>query len=149
MLTNGTQAPDFTLTLGTGEKFTLSAHRGKNIVLYFYPRAFTAGCTAETKGFQASYQEIRNEGAIVLGISTDQADILSEFEQQCGVEFELGSDVSGEVRRLYQAERRFGLGTSRITYVIDRRGIIRSVFHNEILMEAHVRNAVHTLKDLP
>lgn len=149
MLNSGTEAPDFTITLGTGEEFTLSAHRGRNVVIYFYPRAFTAGCTAETKGFQDAYQQISDAGAIVLGVSTDQAEIVSEFGQQCGVEFELGSDISGEVRRLYEAERRFGLGTSRITYVIDRNGIIRGVFHNEVLMEAHVRNAVQILRDLP
>ena len=148
MLEIGAQAPDFKVTLGSGERFTLSEHRGRNVVLFFYPRAFTHGCTVEVGTFCDSYDVLTGLDAVVLGISTDSVDRLRRFGESVGTPFGLGSDSGKEVRRLYDVERRFGLGTSRVTYVIDRGGVIRGVFHNEIVMGSHVQNALRTLEDL-
>ena len=148
MLKVGSQAPDFTVTLGSGERFTLSEHRGRNVVLFFYPRAFTPGCTAEVGGFCESHDDLSAGNAVVIGISTDSVDRVRRFEEAVGTPFGLGSDTAGEIRRLYDVERRFGLGTSRVTYVIDAKGLIRGAFHNEILVSSHIQNALRTLEDL-
>ena len=84
----------------------------------------------------------------MLGISTDGSDALCAFSDSLGLPYKLASDRSGEVRRLYDVRRRFGLGTSRFTYVVDEAGVIRSVYHNEFVMRSHVRNALETLEAL-
>ena len=148
MLNIGTQAPDFTAALGSGERFSLSLHRGRKVVLYFYPRAFTHGCTIEAKGFRDAYDEIASHNAIVVGISTDDVDTLQRFGDACAVPFGLGSNATGEIRRLYDVQRRFSLGTSRVTYVIDTQGVIRGVFHNEIQMSSHIQKTLRTLESI-
>ncbi len=148
MLKVGAQAPDFSVVLGSGERFTLSEHIGRNVVLFFFPRAFTYGCTAEVKDFSDHLHEFREGDAEVVGISGDSVDRMRRFGEATGTQFGLGSDESAQVRRLYDVQRRFRLGTSRITYVIDRRGTIRGVFHDEIRMAAHVRNALRTIEEV-
>ena len=148
MLEVGSHAPDFTVTLGSGERFTLSEQRGRNVVLFFYPRAFTHGCTVEVGGFCDSYGDLTDLNAVVIGISTDSVDRLRRFGDSTGAPFGLGSDAAGEIRRLYDVRRRFGLGTSRVTYVIDADGVIRSVLHNEVVMSRHVESSLRTLESL-
>ena len=148
MLDVGSHAPDFTVTLGSGERFTLSEQRGRNVVLFFYPRAFTHGCTLEVSGFCDSYQDLTALNAVVIGISTDSVDRLRRFGDSTGAPFGLGSDAAGEIRRLYDVRRRFGLGTSRVTYVIDAEGVIRSVLHNEVVMSHHIESSLRTLQSL-
>ena len=148
MLNIGSQAPDFTVTLGSGERFTLSEQRGRNIVLFFYPRAFTPGCTAEVGGFCESYDDLSAGNAVVIGVSTDSVDRVKRFGEAVGTPFDLGSDAAGEIRRLYDVERRFGLGTSRVTYVIDGDGVIRGAFHDEFRGASHVQYALRALESL-
>ena len=148
MLKIGSQAPDFTVTLGSGERFTLSEQRGRNVVLFFYPRAFTHGCTVEVGGFCDSHEDLTGLNAVVIGISTDSVDRLRRFGDATGAPFGLGSDAAGEIRRLYDVQRRFGLGTSRVTYVIDGEGIVRNVLHNEVVMSRHIESSLRTLQSL-
>ena len=148
MLEVGAQAPDFTVTLGSGEPFPLSQHLGSNVVLFFYPRAFTHGCTVEVGTFCDSYDVLTDLDAVVLGVSTDSVDRVRRFGESLDTPFGLASDSGKEIRRLYDVERRFGLGTSRVTYVIDRMGVVRGAFHNEIIMGSHVWNALETLQAL-
>ena len=145
MLRTGTEAPDFTAALDSGGTLTLSDLRGQNVVLYFYPHAFTPGCTAEAKGFCAVLPAITAADAIVVGVSTDNADTLRRFRDAFDLPFDLVTDASGKIRRLYDVRRRFGLGTSRVTYVIDRQGIIRGAFHHEVSMAGHIRDTLDTL----
>ena len=84
----------------------------------------------------------------MVGISTDGSDALTDFAQSIGLPYYLASDRSGEVRRLYDVRRRFGLGTSRVTYVIDTEGLVRGAFHNEVVMGSHVENAMKALQEL-
>ena len=147
MLKVGAQAPDFTAVLGSGGRFMLSEHRGQNIVLYFYPRAFSPGCRVQTRRFRDAYNEFVKENAIVVGVSTASTDVARRFGKACGAPFGLVSDASGEIRRLYDVERRLGMGTSRVTYVIDVDGVIKGVFHNEILLSSHVRNTLRVLRE--
>ena len=148
MLNVGDPAPDFEISLGSGERFRLSEHRGRNVVLFFYVRAFTMGCTAQVRGFSGVHDDIIAKNAVVLGISTDSVEKLGRFGEATGAPFGLGSDGTKEVRRLYDVERRFGLGTSRVTYVIDEDGIIRDVFHNEVVMKAHISKTLSALDAL-
>ena len=145
MLRIGTEAPDFTAALGSGGALTLSDLRGQNVVLYFYPRAFTHGCTTQAKGFCAALPAITAADAIVVGISTDDADTLYRFRNAFDLPFDLVTDASGKIRKLYDVRRRFGLGTSRVTYVIDRQGVIRGAFHNEVSMSSHINNTLDAL----
>lgn len=85
---------------------------------------------------------------MVVGISTDSVHRSERFCDSLGIPYELGSDATGEVRRLYDVRRRFGLGTSRVTYVIDAQGVIREAFHNEFLMTRHVQTALRTLEGI-
>lgn len=84
----------------------------------------------------------------MVGISTDGSDALADFAQGLGLPYSLASDRSGEVRRLYDVRRRFGLGTSRFTYVVDAAGVIRRVYHNEFVMKSHARSALEALEAL-
>ena len=148
MLNVGSQAPDFTVTLGSGDTFTLSEHRGRNVVLFFYPMAFTPGCSAEVGGFCEYYGDISAWNAVVLGISTNKVETVKRFAQKMGTPFPMGSDAKGKIRRLYGAEKWFGLFTSRVTYVIDGEGTIRGAFHSEFLVTSHIQNALQTLENL-
>ena len=148
MLKVGERAPDFTITLGSGELFTLSERRGQNVVIFFFPRAFTHGCAAEVGSFCESYNVFTASNTVVIGISTDSVKRMKDFGDHTGAPFQLGSDANGEVRRLYDTRRMFRLGTSRVTYVIDTKGVIRGAFHNEIRMGSHVQNALRTLESI-
>lgn len=102
----------------------------------------------EVGGFCESYDDLSAGNAVIVGISTDSLDRVTRFEEAVGTPFGLGSDKGGKIRRLYDVRRRFGLGTSRVTYVIDGEGVIRGAFHNEILMSTHIQNALRTLESL-
>ena len=84
----------------------------------------------------------------MVGISTDGSDALCDFAQSLALPYDLASDRAGAVRRLYDVRRRFGLGTSRFTYVVDDAGAIRSVYHNEFVMKSHARSALEALEAL-
>ncbi len=148
MLKVGDEAPDFTVTLDSGEPFTLSEQRGRSVVLFFFPHAGTPGCTREAAAFHRAHQDFEARNAVVIGVGPDSADAVRRFAERDGLPFRLASDPDGAVRRLCEAERRFGLGTSRITYVIDPEGIVRGAYHNELLMGGHARNALKALGGL-
>ena len=100
----------------------------------------------QARSFGETHDELTALNAVVVGISTDSVDRSERFGDSLGIPYELGSDAAGEVRSLYDVRRRFGLGTSRVTYVIDVEGVIREAFHNEIRMARHVQTALGTLE---
>ena len=149
MLKVGDPAPDFTAPLDSGETFTLSEQRGKrSVALFFFPRAGSPGCSREAAAFHRVHDEFAERSAVVIGVGPDDAESVRRFAERDGLPFRLAADPDGAVRRLYDAERKFGLGTSRVTYVIDRDGVVRGAFHNELLMGSHARNALKTLAAL-
>ena len=97
--------------------------------------------------FRDSCDDLSARNAIAIGISPDSIERVKRFGNALSANFGMGSDAAGEIRRLYDVQRRFGLGTSRVTYVIDGEGVIRGVFHNEINMGSHVRSALSTLQE--
>ena len=110
--------------------------------------AFTHGCSAEVGGFCENYGDISAWNAVVIGLSTNKVDTVRRFGEKLGTPFPMGSDTKGKIRKLYDAERLFGLITSRITYVIDGDGVIRGAFHSEFMVSSHIQNALQTLESI-
>ena len=130
MLTIGTLAPDFTLPDQNGENHTLSDYRGRKVILYFYPKDNTAGCTKQACGFGELYPQFREKGAVVLGVSKDSVASHKKFEQKFGLPFTLLSDEERKVIEAYDVwkeKKNYGktaMGVVRTTYLIDENGII-------------------------
>jgi thioredoxin-dependent peroxiredoxin len=146
----GDPAPDFELLAQDGRKISLHDFfdSKRNIVLYFYPKDFTPGCTAETKQFGESYGAIQKLDAEILGVSSDDVSVHKEFARECGAAFPLLSDADGEIAKLYGVEKSFGLLPGRTTFVIDRHGIIRHIFSSQLRAKAHIAEAMRALSQI-
>ena len=145
----GDKAPDFTLPSQMGDKVTLSEFFGKkNIVLYFYPKDETPGCTREACNFRDSYEELANLGAEVLGVSGQSVESHKSFATHYGLPFILLSDIGNKVRELYGVPSTMGLIPGRVTYIIDKQGIVRHIFSSQTQTQRHVEEAKNTLKEL-
>lgn len=145
----GDQAPDFTLPNQTGEMVSLHDFVGRqNVVLYFYPKDFTTGCTAEAKTFSVNYDLFRGMGAEVIGVSSDSVESHEGFASECRVSFLLLSDRKGRVRESYGVSSTLGLIPGRVTYIIDKTGVIRHIFSSQLNPKKHVREALDILKSM-
>ena len=136
MLETGTKAPDFTLPDQNGALHTLSEYRGKKVILYFYPKDNTSGCTKQACSFAGLYPQFREKGAVILGVSRDSVASHKKFEQNYGLPFTLLSDTEREVIEAYDVwkeKKNYGkvsFGVVRTTYLIDENGIIVKAFGN-------------------
>jgi thioredoxin-dependent peroxiredoxin len=145
----GEVAPDFQLPLNTGEDFRLSLQRGsKNVVLYFYPRDFTWGCTREGCLFSSHIKEIERLEAIIIGISADRLESHRDFVREYNLAFALASDAGMTVSKQYGAQRLYGIAIRRLTYVIDKEGIIRGKTHHEVRINRHWDYVLGVLREL-
>ncbi len=145
----GDTAPDFTLPTQTGGMVRLHDLLGqKAIVLYFYPKDNTSGCTAEACAFRDSYEVFKEAGAEVVGVSSDSVESHQGFAARHRLPFILLSDSGGMVRKLYGVERTMGILPGRVTYVIDRDGVVRHIFTSQLNATKHVREAIATLQSL-
>jgi len=145
----GDIAPDFTLPDQTGSMVSLKDFVGsKIIVLYFYPRDFSRGCTAEACTFRDSYDVFVEAGAQVIGISSQSVDSHNRFAILNKLPFILLSDEGGKVRELYGVPSSFGLLPGRVTYIIDKKGIIRHVFSSQLNPTKHVEEALRIVKEI-
>ena len=130
MLETGTPAPDFTLPDQNGELHTLSDYRGQKVILYFYPKDMTSGCTKQACAFGELFPLFREKGAVVLGVSKDSVASHKKFEEQYGLPFTLLSDPEKQVLQTYDVwkeKKNYGkvtMGVVRTTYLIDENGII-------------------------
>ncbi len=130
MLAVGTKAPDFTLPDQNGELRKLSDYRGQKVILYFYPKDMTPGCTKQACGFAELYPQFRERGAVVLGISKDSVASHKKFEEKYGLPFTLLADPEKEVIQRYDVWKekklygKVSMGVVRTTYLIDEEGII-------------------------
>ena len=130
MLNIGDLAPDFELPDQNGELHRLSDYRGRRVILYFYPRDNTSGCTKQACGFAELYPQFREKGAVVLGVSKDTVASHKRFEQNHGLPFTLLSDVEKTVIQAYDCwkeKKNYGkvsMGVVRTTYLIDESGVI-------------------------
>jgi peroxiredoxin Q/BCP len=145
----GQEAPDFELTSDAGERVRLSQFRGKPVVLYFYPRDDTPGCTAQACAIRDSYEDFEQRGAVVLGVSPDEESSHVKFKQKYGLPFTLLADPEHEVAEQYGVwgERKYMgktyMGVERSTFLIDEDGRIAKVMrrvkpdtHAELVLEA-------------
>jgi peroxiredoxin Q/BCP len=149
VLETGEEAPDFTLPDQNGDELTLSALRGQTVVLYFYPRADTPGCTTQACGIRDHRDDYAGTGARVIGVSPDEVEAVAKFAEKYDLEFTLLADADHSVAEAYGTwgERSmYGkkyLGVQRATFLIDREGKIARVFpkvspktHDEVVLEA-------------
>lgn len=143
----GDMAPDFTLPTQSEASVTLSDFRGKSaVVLYFYPKDDTAGCTAEACAFRDSYQVFKDAGAEVIGVSSDSGAVHQQFATKHKLPFILASDRKGALRKRYGVPATFGLIPGRVTYIIDKEGVVRHIFSSQFTPEKHITEALETLK---
>ncbi|MBN9391781.1 MAG: peroxiredoxin [Chloroflexi bacterium] len=143
----GASAPDFTLPNSQGKPVKLSDYKGRSaVVLYFYPKDNTPGCTAEACSFRDSYDVFKEAGAEVIGVSSDSSDSHQGFADKHALPFVLLSDQGGSVRKLYGVPTTFGLLPGRVTYVIDKDGIVRHIFNSQFGATKHVEEALRILK---
>ncbi len=130
MLEVGTKAPDFTLPDQNGENHSLSDYAGQKVILYFYPKDMTLGCTKQACGFAELYPQFREKGAVVIGISKDTVASHKKFKEKYGLPFVLLSDVEKTVIQAYDVwkeKSNYGkvtMGVVRTTYLIDENGTI-------------------------
>jgi peroxiredoxin Q/BCP len=145
----GSKAPDFTLPSQSGQPVRLADRLGERvIVLYFYPRDNTSGCTAEACAFRDSYEVFAEAGADVIGISSDSVDRHAAFAGKHDLPFTLLSDKGGHVRKQYGVPAVLGVLPGRVTYVIDREGSVRHVFSSMTNIGQHVSDALETVRQL-
>jgi peroxiredoxin Q/BCP len=145
----GTEAPDFELPDQNGKLVRLSGFRGKGpVVVYFYPKDDTTGCTIEACGFRDVFAKVQAAGAEVLGISSDSEESHASFVSKYKLPFTLLSDKGGRVRKLYGVKRTFGVIPGRETFVIDRQGLIRHAYSSQSKPSRHVEEALTALASL-
>ena len=145
----GDKAPDFTLTSQSGELVRLYDRlESKVVVLYFYPKDETRGCTAEACAFRDSYEVFADAGADVIGVSSDSADKHSAFAGHHNLPFTLLSDEGSRVRQAYGVPPKLGLIPGRVTYVIDRTGTVRNRFNSMTNIGQHVSQALSMVRRL-
>jgi thioredoxin-dependent peroxiredoxin len=148
-INTGDVAPDFELPTAEGEIIRLADFRGKaEVVLYFYPKDDTPGCTAEACAFRDSFEAFRDAGAEVIGVSGDSAESHSKFAARHRLPFRLVSDADGSIRARYGVPKTLGLLPGRVTYLIDRQGFVRHVFSSQFRPARHIAEALRVLKEL-
>lgn len=147
----GSRAPDFASTTSNGTRISLHEYAGKkNVVLYFYPKDFTVGCITEACSMRDGYGELSALDAVVFGVSGDGSLSHEKFRSRYELPFELLADTNRSLIRAYGAERLGGLISlpKRITYVIDKKGIIRLIAHHELGMGDHLADVLQTLESV-
>ena len=145
----GDKAPDFTLPAQTGEPVRLSDRFGEHVVvLYFYPKDETPGCTKEACAFRDSHEVFAEAGAEVIGVSSDSVDKHASFAGHHKLPFTLLSDQDGKVRKSYGVPALLGVLPGRVTYVIDGTGTVRHVFNSMTNIDRHINDALTVVKEL-
>jgi peroxiredoxin Q/BCP len=145
------EAPDFTLQADDEREVSLSDYRGKRIVLYFYPKDGTPGCTREATEFRDLMKEFEKEDIVILGVSKDSVKSHQKFKQKHGLPFTLLSDPEGKVLDLYGVWKKKSLygrtfmGTQRTTFLIDEKGVITKIYR-KVKAKGHAQICLLDLK---
>ena len=152
-MTAGEKAPDFTLPDQNGNPVTLSAFRGKKVILYFYPKDNTSGCTKEACDFRDHFPDFSSADAVILGVSKDGQKSHANFAAKYQLPFTLLSDESTEVMQQYgvwQEKSMYGrkyMGTVRTTFLIDEQGVIQKVWP-KVRVAGHAEQVLAALREL-
>ena len=143
----GDRIPEFSLLDQDGNEFKISDHLGKQaLVIYFYPKDDTPGCTKEACSFRDSYEEFTDRNVKVIGISADDVESHMNFAKKYNLPFTLLADVDNKVRNLFGVKSNvFGLIPGRVTYVVDKTGVIIYVFQSQLKAERHITEALQAL----
>ncbi len=145
----GDLAPDFTLMAADGRAVSLADFRGRaEVVLFFYPKDDSPACTAQACSFRDGHEAFREAGAEVIGVSADPAEAHRAFAARHRLPYLLLTDADGALRKLYGVPKTLGLIPGRVTYLIDRRGVVRHVFASQLRVARHVAEALRVLAEL-
>ena len=153
MIREGEQAPDFTLESDTGEQVSLAGLRGKPVVLYFYPKDDTPGCTTQACGIRDAYGEFERAGAVVLGVSPDSEAQHLKFKEKMKFPFELLSDAEEKACKLFDVIKEkslYGkkyLGIERSTFLLDGKGVLRQEWR-KVKVPGHAEEVLEAAKSL-
>ncbi|MFD2657817.1 thioredoxin-dependent thiol peroxidase [Gracilibacillus thailandensis] len=148
----GQAVQDFELTNNKGEQVKLSDYKGKNIVLYFYPKDDTPGCTTEACDFRDNYESFQDLDAVILGVSPDSEESHKKFIDKHDLPFELLVDQDKEVAEqfgVWQLKNKFGkeyMGIVRSTFIIDKEGVLQKEFRN-VQVKGHVEKALNYIRE--
>jgi len=151
LVKEGEEAPDFTLQADDERQVSLKDYRGKKVVLYFYPKDGTPGCTREAIEFRDIAKEFEKEGAVILGVSKDSIKSHQKFKQKHELPFTLLSDPKGKVLDLYEVWKKKSLygrtfmGTERTTFLVDEKGIVKKVYR-KVKAKGHAQVCLLDLK---
>lgn len=143
----GTPAPAFTLPDQNGVQRSLADYAGKWLIVYFYPKDDTPGCTAQACGFRDAYEDFVRAGAEVVGISRDSQASHHAFAKKHRLPFRLLSDPDGEASRAFGVKKTLGLLPGRATFVVDRQGRILDAFSSQIRVGTHVERALRRVRE--
>lgn len=143
----GDRAPDVTLPDSAGTPVSLSSFRGRWLVVFFYPAAFSPLCTKEACSFRDEHERFAQAGAAVVGISSDSAERLGSFTRTLGLPYTLLSDTGPgpSARERFGVPRTLGVFPGRATYVIDPGGVVRAVYVNSLRARAHMEAALEAI----
>jgi thioredoxin-dependent peroxiredoxin len=147
-LKEGDRIPSFKLPDQDGNEVDIAERIGKQpLVIYFYPKDFTSGCTMEAHAFREMYEAFQKEGAEVFGISGDSIESHKRFVVEHELPFKLLSDKDNKVREMFGA---FGIGHTpgRVTFVVDKKGVIRMVFSSQIQPKKHVDQSIAKVREI-
>lgn len=145
----GDQAPHFILPDQDNRPVHFADLLGNGpVVLFFYPKDFSPGCTAEVCAFRDSYETFNDAGATVIGVSADTSESHRDFADRHRLPFILLSDTDGRVQALYGVEKAFGILRGRVTFIIDRNGVVRHTFSSQLNIDKHIMDALSVVQSL-
>jgi len=145
----GDKTPDFELADQTGNRVRLyDLIEKQNIVLFFYPKDDSPGCTKEACAFRDSYEVFQEYGAEVIGISSDSEDSHKKFSEKHKLPYTLLSDKKGKVRKLFDVPKTMGIFPGRVTYIIDKQGTVQQLFNSQLNFKGHIKRSINVLKSI-
>lgn len=147
-LKEGDRVPDVRLKGANGTAWLGDELGTKTVVLYFYPKDHTPGCTIEACGFRDAYEHFLEAGAVVIGVSADTDATHETFRQRYKLPFTLLSDPEGRAAELFGVKRSLGILPGRTTFVIDRKGVVRYRFDSQLRVNDHVKKALEIVRQL-
>ncbi|HEX8701711.1 MAG TPA: peroxiredoxin [Myxococcaceae bacterium] len=149
MIQVGDRAPDFTATDCQGRSVSLSSLRGRRVVLFFFPKAFTPGCTIETRAFRDNHGEIQSLGAELVGVSVDSVRTQCAFATKEDIHFALLGDEDRRISSRYEVLWPVLNVDRRVTFIIDPAGVVESVIRHEIRVYRHLDDVLRYLREHP
>jgi len=150
MLKSGDKAPDFSLQSDSGENINLKDLKGKKVILYFYPKDNTSGCTKEACDFRDSIKTFHRKNAVIIGVSRDSAESHRKFKSKYGLPFTLLSDESADVLKKYgvwKEKSMYGrkyMGIERTTFIISEKGVIEKIY-NKVKVNGHIEELIKSI----